>query len=257
MAFTDFFKPQQPKQQPQQQPQQQQQQFGTPNPQNQPSGQGGATIPNVNNNGGQQGNGQNPQNQPQRNPLDTYSKMFDNPGTDADKAPSFTIDPKIMDQVVSSQDFMQGVDPELMQKATSGDMQALVQLIQHTSRNAYRASIEHGGMLTDKFVGSRLGFENKSLGSRVKQELTMNSLSNTPNYQHPVVKRQLTEIAQRLQQANPDATPQEIAEASKKYLSDLAAALNPTEKQEQNPNPSGERGEEFWSDFFEKDNLNG
>lgn len=227
------------------------------NQQNQPGGGGGATLPNNgsqgNNNQGN-GNNQNSQNNQQPNPLDTYSKMFDNPNTEGDKAPAFTIDPKVMDSVVSSQDFTQGIDPEVMQKAMSGDAQSMIQLIQNVGRNSYRAAIEHGGMLTDKFVGASLAHNGKSLGNKVRQELTTNALSSTPNFQHPVVKKQLTEIAQRLQQANPDATPQEIADAAKQYLTDLATALNPQDPKQQSQNKSSqeERGAEFWDDYFSK-----
>jgi hypothetical protein len=258
MAFNFFNKPAANSQQGQQGQQGQSQ--NTNNPQNQGNGQnqgGSATLPNQGNNGQPVNNGQNAQNQPPANPLDMYSKMFDNPATEGDKSPTFAIDPKIMDSVVSSQDFMQGVDPELLQKATTGDTQALLQIINSVGRNAYRASIEHGGMLTDKFVGAKLSHEGKSLGSKVRQELTMNTLSNTPNFQHPVVKKQLTEIAQRLQQANPEATPEEVAKAAKEYITELSRALNPDSDKQgngSNTTPAAEeRGEEYWNNFFDNE----
>lgn len=209
---------------------------------------------------GQPGQPNNPNakvNEP-ANPLDVYSKMFDNP-SNTEAAPSFSIDPKVMDQVVGSQDFMQGVDPELMQKATSGDTQALLQLINHSTRNAYRAAIEHGGVLTDKFVGAREQHSQKGFSSRVKQELTTNALSKTPNFQHPVVRKQLTEVAQRLQSQHPDASPEEIAEMSKDYLTQLAGALNPEDPSKKGGNKpeAEERGEDYWNNFFAADQNNG
>ena len=271
MAFMDFFS-QQPKQANNQQQQQQQQQPQNNQAQNnqqqqqiqqnQPGGgQGngnGATLPNMNNNQPGGGNFQNTQNQPQANPLDSYSKMFDNVNTDGDNAPAFSIDPKIMDQVVGSQDFTKGINPEVMQKAMTGDVHSLLEIIQQAGRNSYRAAIEHGGLLTDKFVGIREAHNAKGLGGRVRQELTNNALSSTPNYQHPIVRRQLTEIASRLQAQNPDASPEEIANSAKQYLQDLVSAINPTKdsKDSQDPSKTQERGQEYWDKFFDEDGHN-
>jgi hypothetical protein len=249
MQFPNFFggnKQQQPanNQQQQQQPTNQQNQPGnTPN--------NGATLP-QNQNKGQPGNDQNAGNQPNNNPLDAYSKLFDNPAGNGDTAPAFAIDPKIMDQVTSSQDFTQGIDPAVMQKALQGDGQSFIEIIQHVGRNSYRAAIEHGGMLTDKFVGAREKHGEGRISSKVRSELTTHALSNTPNFQHPVVKRQLVEIAQRFQAQNPDASPQDIAEMSKKYMSDLMSAISPQQQQAQNNSQQNqeERGEEYWADFF-------
>lgn len=233
-------------------PQNTQQQQQQPNTQQQmPNNQQQANQPQNNGMPGQPGNNQNAQSNQPANPLDTYSKMFDNAPTDGDTAPTFSIDPKVMDQVVSGQDFTQGIDAELMQKATSGDTQALLQVIQHVGRNSYRAAIEHGGVLTDKFVGARESFKDKGFGSRIKQELTSAELAKTPNFQHPVVRQQLTEVAQRLQRQHPDAQPGEIAKMAKDYITQLSQALNPEDKAAANNGQNSEvRGEDYWNNFF-------
>lgn len=253
MQFPNFFGGNKQQQQPQNNQQQQQQQ--SPNQQNQPGNtpSNGATLPGQNQNNGQPGGGQNAQNQPSNNPLDSYSKLWDNPQNNSDTPPAFAIDPKIMDQVVGSQDFTQGIDPEVMQKALTGDAQSLLNIIQQVGRNTYRASIEHGGMLTDKFVGAREKFGEGRISSKVRSELTTHALSTTPSFQHPVVKRQLVEVAQRFQAQNPEATPQQIAEMSRKYMSDLMEAINPQQQQQGQNNSQQnqeERGEEYWSNFF-------
>lgn len=198
-------------------------------------------------NGGQSGNGQNAGSNTPADPLAIYGKMFDNP-TQTDAPPSFSIDPKVMDGVVSSQDFMSGLNPEVMQKAQQGDWNAITEMIQHTSRQAYRAAIEHGGVLTDKFVGAREQYGNKSLPSRVRQELTSNELANTPNFQNPVVKKQLTQIASRLETLHPDATPQEIARMSRQYLTDMASAIQDPASNQQQQATQGTDWDKFFAD---------
>jgi hypothetical protein len=192
-------------------------------------------------------------------PFAKFSKMFDNSATQADAPPAFSIDPKIMSDIAGQQDFMKGLNPELMQRATSGDMTAMMEIIHQTARNAYRTSIEHGGMLTDKFVGAREAHSAKGFGSRVKGELTQASLATTPNFKHPVVRQQLSEIASRLSVQHPDASPQEIADMSKEYITQLSEALNPKDPKAAsntgNFNFDGveERGEEYWDKYFSQD----
>jgi hypothetical protein len=224
-----------------------------------PNGQvnNGAQGPAAGNQGNPSNNqGNNPQgNQPDPNagsnqtvnPLDIYNKMFDNTNTQVDAAPEFNLDPGNMDKIVGGMDFMNGIDPDLMQRAMSGDSKAFMEVIQNSNRNVYRSAIEHGGVLNSKFVSAREAHNNKGLSGKVKQELTTNALSKTPNFQHPVVRQQLTEIAQRLHRANPDASPEDIAESAKKYLTDLAGALNPDTGKE---TAAKGNAEPDWDKFF-------
>lgn len=240
MALMDFFKPQQ---QPANNNQQQQNQNPADPSNQQQNNQTQNNLKPAN------GNNQNANPNEPANPLDVYGKMFDNPQSNDDAPPNFAIDPKVMDQVVGSQDFMKGINPELMQKATSGDINALMELMQHSSRSAYRAAIEHGGVLTDKFVGAREQYGQKKLPDVLKSHLTEQQLAaNTPNYKHPVVKQQLKDIASRLQRTHPDAQPQEIAEMAKDYLQQLMTAISPTD---QNTEANNTPKETDWDKFFD------
>lgn len=250
-SLMNFFRPAAPVQQnQQQQPANNQQQ----NNQQQQNPAGKANEPG-NNGGGNQGNPDpNAGTNKPADPWSNYSKMFDNSTTEADTPPAFNIDPKTLSDVASQQDFMKGLDPELMQRATSGDMSAMMEIMHNVSRNAYRTSIEHSGLLTDKFVGAREAHSAKGLGSRVKQELTDSHLANTPNFKHPVVRQQLKEVATRLQRQHPDASAEEIAQMSRDYITQLAEAMNPDGNKQapgkgKEPNVE-ERGEEYWDNYF-------
>ena len=187
--------------------------------------------------------GTDPNNQ---NPLDVYSKMFDNANNNSDiQAPTFKIDPKVLSEVSGKMDFTKGINGEVLQKATSGDVNALLDIIKTVGQNSYRAAIEHNTALTDTFLNTRGEFEKKSLERGVKSQLTASELSNAPNYNHPVVKAELNRIASQFAAANPDASPQEVAKAAQKYISDLQAALNPETKK-----GSPEEGEMDWSKYL-------
>ena len=171
-----------------------------------------------------------------QNPIDQYKKMLyaaDN--NSAIEAPSFSLDPKIVADVASKMDFTKGLNPELIQKATSGDAASMMQLIQEVGRNSYRASLEHATKLTDTHLGQRSEFESKRVKEGVRSQLTSDALSQgsdtNANLNHPVVKAELNRIAKSFANSPEyaDASPQEIARAAKQYMTDLHNALNPAD----------------------------
>lgn len=181
------------------------------------------------------------------NPLDVYKKMFENANSNSSiEAPSFSLDPKVLGDVSKKMDFTQGVDPDIMQKASSGDVQALMEVVRTVGQNSYRAALEHTTALTDTHLKQRGEYESKKLDVGVSKRLTENALSSAPNYNHPVVKSELNRIAGQISASNPDASPQQVAEAAQKYLSDLFAAINPASTQ----NKQEDTGETDWSKYL-------
>ena len=184
------------------------------------------------------------------NPLDVYSKMFDNANNGSElQAPTFKIDPKVLSNVSSKMDFTKGIAPELVSKATTGDVSALMEIIKTVGQNSYRASIEHTTALTDSFMTQRGEYEGQVLAKGVRSQLTSAELANAPNYNHPVVKAELNRIASQFAAANPDASPQEVAKAAQKYISDLQSALNPADPN-RNPDGSNKPEEMDWSKYL-------
>lgn len=185
-------------------------------------------------------------NQEPVNPLDAYAKLFEKSGNE-DTPPSLNLDPAVLSDVSSKLNFTQDVSPELMQKATNGDMGALIDIMNKVGQNSYKASLAHNSALTDKFVGARTAHAMKGVGSTVRSELTNNALSTTPNYNHPVVKRQLDETARSFGAQYPDATPDEIARMSIQYINDLASAVSP--KQQSKEEQAAKDGID-WDKYF-------
>ena len=180
------------------------------------------------------------------NPLDVYAKMFEKVAQ-PDVAPSLNLDPEVLSKVSSGMDFTHGVSQELMQKATSGDASALIEMMQMVGRNSYKAALSHQSALTDKFVGARTEHAMKGIGSHVKSEMTTNALAATPNYQHPVVKEQLNQLARQFSAQQPDATPDQVAGMAVKYMQDLAAAISP---QQATPQQQAAKSEVDWDKYF-------
>ncbi len=164
------------------------------------------------------------------NPLDAYKEMFDNANKGSEiQAPQFKLDSTVINDVSGKMDFTKGVDPEVLSKATNGDVSAMMQVIKTVGQNSYKAAIEHGTALTDTFITQRGEYEKSQISNGVRSQLTNNELSSAPNYSHPVVKAELNRVAAGFARANPDASPSEVAKAAQKYIQDLQMALNPTD----------------------------
>jgi hypothetical protein len=184
------------------------------------------------------------------NPLDAYSKMFDNANSNSEiHAPSFKLDPKVIDEVAGKMNFISNISQDQINKALTGDAEAFMAVIQATSQNAYKAAIQHNTSLTDSFINQRSDFEKKQVQQGVKEQLTHQALSSAPNFNHPVIKQELNRIASQFARANPDASPVEVAEAAKQYITDLSSALNPTSS-----STSNTEKEMDWSKYLSNSN---
>lgn len=159
-------------------------------------------------------------------PLASFAKMYDNP-TNPEAAPSFKLDATQLNTVAKTQNFMNGIDPALVERANNGDSKAIIEMMGEVSRNSYRAALEHGSTLTDSFVSARETHNNKGFGSKVKNELVNNELSGTLNFSNPVVRKQLIRTAEELQRQNPDASPADIKQMAQDYITELAKAITP------------------------------
>lgn len=180
-------------------------------------------------------------------PLAEFSKMYEN-STTPEAPPAFRLDSAQLQTVASNQDFTRNIDQALLQRATSGDSAALLEVIQATSRNTYSAALEHSSKLTEGFVTAREGFADKGFTGKIKNELTVAALTGTQNFSNPVVKRQLVSVAQELQKQHPDASPTEIAAEARRYITELSNAINPSTAA--NSPASKKNNGTDWDEFF-------
>lgn len=175
------------------------------------------------------------------NPLDVYKGIFDTSKNQAeDVAPSFKLDESVLSEVSGKLQFASGVNPELMQRAQSGDVNALIEMMNAVAQNAYKAAIGHGAALTDTHLNSRADYEKKTLGNKVKEQLISSQLADVPNASHPVVKAELARIASMLAKQNPDASAEQIKTEAVRYLNEVQAAMNPTPQSQQTQKTAGE-----------------
>ena len=191
-------------------------------------------------------------------PLDAFSGLWQTaknpdgtpkePPKDPWEEPLLAADPAKIMESASKYDFMRSVPPELLQKATSGDIQSLMQIINHVGQQALgvgaqlsSASIEHSGKgIKDRFE--------RSFDGRFKQASLSNLPSKNPILQHEAAAPMLRMIREQAQAANPQWTPEQVADYAEQYLTQFATSLSPGKQTEQ----QNGNGEPDWLSWVSK-----
>ena len=165
-------------------------------------------------------------------PMDIYAKMFEkSAAVQTEGPPAFNLDSNTLQEVSSKMDFMKGVPPELLQKAQEGDVASLLELMQHTNRNAYAAALDHGTRLTDTHLNRRGEYDKNAVNSSVKTSLLDQAVSSQANLRNPLVKQEVARIAREFAKSSPDANPSEIVQQAMNYFNDIHAAITPQSQQ--------------------------
>lgn len=166
------------------------------------------------------------QQQAETNPLDAYKNLQDNGANADESAPSFSIDDEALSGVAGKLNFIKDINPELVQKATSGDAGALVALINATAQQSYRAALKHVTTLTDTHLAQRETFNQKAIKSGVRENLIQQEISTIPNASHPVVQQEIARIARDFAKRSPEATPAQIKEQAIRYFNEVHNAMS-------------------------------
>ena len=109
------------------------------------------------------------QQQAETNPLDAYKRFAGYWGHYGRIRSIFSIDDEALSGVAGKLNFIKDINPELVQKATSGDAGALVALINATAQQSYRAALKHVTTLTDTHLAQRESFNQKAIKSGVRK----------------------------------------------------------------------------------------
>lgn len=194
----------------------------------------------------QPGGGQ--QQEPQNSPMDAFSNLWQNDpnqqnqNADPWSSPLFNSDPQKILEAAQGQDFLRSAPPELMQKALGGDMQSMMDLIQHSTRQALGLSLQLQTATTEQ-AGKRIGERfNQSLPNKFKELTVRNQKPNNPALEHPAVKQMMESIRERITAKNPDKRPEEIQAMTEEYFGNFSQLFsgNTNEgKQQQEALPGG------------------
>lgn len=245
--IAELFSSTPPQQQQQQQPVQQAQQQGNTQ-MGIPDDKNGSPAP------------AQPQNNvdPMKSSLDDFTDVFKLAKENTDKAanpleqPLFELDPAKFQERVGQMDFASGLQPELVQKALGGDVQAFVEVLNAVGRKSYAESVQLGTRLTEAGVNQRVTQLQSVLPTTLRSEQVRTHLAGNEQSAallHPSIAPVLMQVQQQFEAAYPQASAADISKMVTNYFGTVAkqvAGGAPQPSQEQQRTSAGQD----FSNFF-------
>lgn len=168
-----------------------------------------------------------------QNPMDAFADIFKPRVVDpkAPKAPTLAdpilgpLDPAKFKEQIATTNFAASIPQETLQKAISGDAQALMDAINSASREAFAAAaqlshglVEHGARTASERV-------NSSLDSRIRNFQIRSQNTSNEALTHPAVAPMLNAVKIQIAQSNPTLSPDAVQQQAEQYFSQMAEVL--------------------------------
>lgn len=200
-----------------------------------------------NNPGGDPNNGVPPNNssQPTKDPiisqLDQFGDLWKTPAVDP-KAPVdpltqplLSYDPAKFATEARKMNFTQGLDPALITKALGGDAQALMDVINHSTQNAFISASQLSTNLVEGAAKTNNSRLEPRFEKQFKEFMLTQSRTEDPVMQHPAVAPMLDLAKRQLLSQHPDWNAQQVHQAAEQYVTEFATAFtgNKNRKAEQ------------------------
>jgi len=173
-----------------------------------------------------------------KSPLADFATLWDTPvvpaGTEAPPdwsnpdslLPPLSVDPAKIVEQAKKIDFSRVLDQALVQKALAGDANAFGQVINQVSQ----ASFAQTGMVASKITENAFKHMlpkliNEALPAMFKKHAVSSQVvTDNPIFADPAVSPVLKGLEAQLQLKNPSASPKEISDQAKKYITGMIAA---------------------------------
>lgn len=138
--------------------------------------------------------------------------------------PNFNLDPKGIMEQSSKIDFTKHINPELLQKAVSGDGASLLAVINQAAQFGFANATMASGELVKNSLGSAQGIlKDTILPAAMRQHQVSQAIDATnPIFQNPAVSPMLDMVKNQFAAKYPTAPADEIATLANKYLQDTA-----------------------------------
>lgn len=223
--------------------------------------------------GGAGNGGNEPNNNPNNNPdpnkgaqgslLDPYKDFFTLPtdkdgntvqNTDPLAAPIMNVDPAKISEVVGKMNFGAGMDPELLQKAMSGqDPAAFMSVLNTMVQKGVAAGMTANAGMVSNAISKHSERLDAALPERFRNLQLSQTRSTNPVLNHPAVVPVLEATKKMFAQSNPHLTPAQVAEHAENYVLAVRGELNNQDTLLQNKNRKPAAGEVDWVANFGMD----
>jgi hypothetical protein len=174
-------------------------------------------------------------NTPAPAPLDAFKGLWDTTNTSQTPTPTGVLPVLTAEQLsttLANSNFLQGVNPELMAKATAGDAQAFQDVMNQGLRSVMtQAVLASHGLVEAGARGSNERLKT-TLPSMVRSNNVADQLRVNPLFNDPAAKPMIDMVKSQLESKHPQASASEIASMTQEFVSAFARAGNPDQPKE-------------------------
>lgn len=207
-------------------------------------------------------------NPPTQSPMDNWNNLFQNPKDkqpaptpqDTLSAPLFNITPDQVAQAVAKRDFVGQVDPQLMQRALSGDTTAFSQVLNSQAQNMFSNVLSVVQNMVERGVQTYNSRLSDVLPQKFSSLAANASIAQAaPALNHQALSPVVSQVQSMIQSQNPQDPPHIVAQKVQKYFTDLAATVAPPQPAVQRDpltgmpvgaEGTGGQAPTNWSNFF-------
>lgn len=199
----------------------------------------------------------------EQSPLAQFSELWKTaPGSTNQPpqlAPTITLDPVKLQEAASRLNFTQHLDPALLTRATSGDIPALLEVINKAGQLGFvQATAASGELINSSFSRAQGTLQSTILPSAIRQaNLTDAVQAVNPAFTNPAAQPMLAMLTNQLAVQYPTSAPQEIARMAQEYLTGFATlVVNGSGGQIVQQGQQGQQGQQVrsqetdWAKFF-------
>ena len=167
------------------------------------------------------------------------------PNTNPLADPIMSVDPQKLREAAGKMDFTRGLEPELLQKAMSGqDPQAFMQVLNSVAQNGFSTALAATATMQNQALSTYHTRLDGTLASRVRDVQISQAAPKNPALAHPSAQPVLSAIRQSVAQANPHLSPEKVAETAENYFVAMAADMQAANEKSQPQTKSA--GETDW-----------
>jgi hypothetical protein len=185
-------------------------------------------------------------------PLDNFKDIWQTPAnaTPADpwSTPVLSVDPAQIQERVKTIDFTRSIDPARAQAALGGDPNALMEIINSATRNAFEMSLQMNAASVNA-AGNTLGERVKNyMPEAYKQQQLQSAPVSNPVLEHPSAQPLLQATRQQIARQNPTLSVAEVNKRAEQYFSDFSAAFtqnSPAGRQATEATQRGAQADDF------------
>lgn len=212
--------------------------------------------------GPEQNANQNQENQNPPTPLDKWSDLWKTKDADPNKPkpydPSkvYEVNDDELGKQLGAMDFTRNLNPQIMQQIAAGGegaAKAFMEAMNAVSRNNFGLMTRMMARMVNDSSGRNAQHFNGVIDKSIKTNAVRNAVkTNNPALNHPAAAPLLEGLQSRLQDKFPQASPEEISNKAREYLSDFLSQNKPADEE----SPQGRnKGEADFSSFLDEGDL--